>query len=70
MLFAFLLLGLRAMAEQQPNFLFILADDLGAGDLACYGNPWFETPHLDRLAGEGMRFSQAYAPAPICSRIR
>lgn len=54
----------------QPNIVFILADDLGWRDLGCYGSPWHETPHLDRLAREGMRFTDAYAPAPICSASR
>jgi uncharacterized sulfatase len=50
--------------------VLILADDLGWHDLRCYGNPWHDTPNLDRLAGEGMRFTQGYAPAPICSASR
>ncbi|MCB1077307.1 MAG: sulfatase [Verrucomicrobiae bacterium] len=57
-------------AEPRPNVLFILADDLGWHDLGCYGNPVFETPNLDRLASEGLRFTNAYAPAPICSASR
>ncbi|MFM1768957.1 MAG: hypothetical protein RJA22_1486 [Verrucomicrobiota bacterium] len=54
----------------RPNVVFILADDLGWRDLGCYGHPYHETPHLDRLAREGMRFTQAYAAAPICSASR
>lgn len=57
-------------AVSSPNILFILADDLGWSDPGCYGNQYFETPHLDRLASEGLRFTQAYAPAPICSASR
>lgn len=53
-----------------PNILLILADDLGWSDLGCYGNELFETPHLDRFAAEGTRFTQAYAAAPICSASR
>lgn len=53
-----------------PNFVFILADDLAWSDLACYGHPYHETPNIDRLAEQGMRFTQAYAPAPICSASR
>ena len=53
-----------------PNIVFILADDLSWSDLACYGHPYHETPNLDRLASTGMRFTQAYAPAPICSASR
>lgn len=57
-------------ATEQPNILFILADDLGWSDLGCYGNEIFETPNLDKLAADGIRFTQAYSPAPICSASR
>lgn len=57
-------------ADERPNILFILADDLAWADLGCYGHPWHETPHLDRLASQGMRFTDGYAPAPICSASR
>ncbi|MEX2581072.1 MAG: sulfatase-like hydrolase/transferase [Verrucomicrobiales bacterium] len=53
-----------------PNLLFILADDLGYGDLGCYGAPDIDTPHLDRLASEGVRFTDCYANAPVCSPTR
>jgi len=53
----------------KPNFLFILVDDLGWADLGCYGNTFIETPIIDRLASEGMRFTDAYA-APVCSPTR
>lgn len=46
---------------QQPNILFILCDDMGYGDLACYGQPYIHTPNIDQMAREGMRFTQAYA---------
>jgi len=60
-----------ATAENPPpNIILILVDDLGWSDLECYGDPFFETPHLDQLAQEGMRFTNAYAPAPICSASR
>ncbi len=59
-----------AGAQERPNILFILADDLGWSDLGCYGHDFFETPHLDRLASEGIRFTEAYAAAPICSASR
>ena len=55
---------------QRPNFVLILADDLGWRDLACYGNPFFSTPNIDRLAAEGARFTQAYAASPVCSPTR
>ncbi len=53
-----------------PNVLFILADDLGWRDLGCYGSTFYETPHLDRLARAGMRFTDAYASCPVCSPTR
>ncbi|MEC3878990.1 sulfatase [Parapedobacter sp. 10938] len=56
--------------SDRPNVLFILVDDLGWADLACYGNPVHETPHIDRLAASGMTFTNAYASAPICSASR
>jgi len=56
--------------SRKPNIVFILVDDLGYSDLGCYGHPWHETPHLDTLAREGMTFTNAYAPAPICSASR
>ncbi|MDF1823952.1 MAG: sulfatase [Verrucomicrobiales bacterium] len=57
-------------SEEEPNILFILADDLGWADPGCYNHPLFETPNLDQLAADGMRFTQAYAAAPICSASR
>jgi len=59
-------------ADTKPrmNLVFILADDLGWRDLGCYGSTFYETPHLDRLAGRGMRFTQAYAANPLCSPTR
>jgi arylsulfatase A len=57
-------------AGERPNLLFVLADDLGWRDLRCYGSPWHDTPHLDRLAREGTRFTNGYAAAPICSASR
>jgi arylsulfatase A-like enzyme len=57
-------------AQGRPNVVFILADDLGYGDLSCYGRPDYETPVLDRLAGQGMKFTSAYAAAPVCTPTR
>src|SRR3546814_1500834 len=62
--------GTHAVDGDRPNILIILADDLGWGDLGCYGNDQVVTPHLDRLAREGMRFTQEYAPALLCSPSR
>ena len=57
-------------APQRPNFLFILVDDLGWADLGCYGNQFNETPNIDQLAGDGMRFTDAYAACCVCSPTR
>ncbi|HEX8187969.1 MAG TPA: sulfatase-like hydrolase/transferase [Pyrinomonadaceae bacterium] len=54
----------------RPNVLYIMADDLGWGDLSCYGRPDYRTPNLDRLASEGVRFTQGYAAAPVCTPTR
>jgi arylsulfatase A-like enzyme len=54
----------------QPNFVFILIDDLGWRDLTCYGSTFYETPNLDRLAREGLHFTDAYASCPVCSPTR
>ncbi len=59
-----------AASTRKPSIIFILADDLGWAELGCYGNRFNETPHLDRLAGRGMRFTSAYAAAPVCSPYR
>ena len=67
--FAFGLIA-SARAAEQLNIVFILADDLAWSDLGSYGHPWHDTPHLDALAQQGMRFTHGYAPAPICSASR
>lgn len=54
----------------KPNIIFILADDLGYGDLSCYGQTHFSTPNIDRLAAEGMRFMQYYAGSTVCAPSR
>ena len=56
--------------RRPPNIVFILADDLGWGDLGCYGQRWIRTPHLDRLAREGTRFTDAYAGCTVCAPSR
>lgn len=56
--------------QDQPNVIFIMADDLGYGDLGCYGQEKIRTPHIDRLAEEGMLFTQAYAGASVCAPSR
>jgi arylsulfatase A len=59
-----------ARATDRPNFVVFLADDLGYGDLASYGNPIIETPHLDRLASQGMRFTDFHSAGTVCSPSR
>ena len=61
--------GPLVAAEPQPNVVLILADDLGWADLGCYGNTFNETPHIDALAKQGVRFTQFYA-GPVCSPTR
>jgi arylsulfatase A-like enzyme len=73
-----LLAGLAAMARpvaaqpvaERPNIIYIYADDLGFGELGCYGQRLIRTPHLDRMAREGMRFTQHYSGAPVCAPSR
>ena len=57
-------------AADKPNIIFILADDLGYGDLGCYGQKKIQTPYLDRMAAEGMRFTQFYAGSTVCAPSR
>src|SRR6187399_2988389 len=74
MLRAFLLLCAFALAatgaERKPNIIFILADDLGYGELGCFGQKLIATPNLDRMAAEGMKFSRFYAGSPVCAPSR
>ena len=56
--------------ETKPNIVFIFADDWGWGDLGCHGHPWLKTPHIDRLAGEGVTFANAFAPMAYCTPSR
>ena len=62
--------GKPKATPEHPNIIFILADDMGYGDLACYGNKYIQTPNIDRLAATGTRFSQAYAGSGISSPSR
>jgi arylsulfatase A len=64
------LASLGAADPSKPNIVVIVADDLGYGDLGCFGHPRIKTPSLDRLAGEGVRFTTFYSGAPICSPSR
>ena len=62
--------ALSADIRRVPNIVLILADDLGYGDLGCYGHPVAKTPHIDQLARQGVRFTQHYANGPECSPTR
>ena len=57
-------------SPRRPNIVYILADDLGYGELGSYGQEFIRTPHLDRLAAEGMRFTQHYSGSPVCAPSR
>jgi arylsulfatase A-like enzyme len=59
-----------AEKSRPPNVVFILADDLGYGDLGCYGQKQIQTPNIDRMAAEGMRFTQFYAGSTVCAPSR
>lgn len=59
-----------AAEPSRPNLIWIMADDLGYGDLGCYGQKVIRTPHLDRMAREGIRFTQFYAGATVCAPSR
>src|SRR4029079_8211041 len=59
-----------AATSGKPNFLYIMADDLGFADLSCYGRKEYRTPVLDRFATQGMKFMQAYANSAVCTATR
>ncbi|MDB5348354.1 MAG: N-acetylgalactosamine-6-sulfatase [Schlesneria sp.] len=63
-------INLHAAESDKTNFIVILCDDLGYGDLGCFGHPKIKTPHLDKLASDGMRLTDCYAGAPVCSPSR
>lgn len=63
-------LSLHAQQSDKPNIIFILCDDMGYGDLACYGQKYINTPNIDRMASEGMLFTQAYAGSPVSAPSR
>lgn len=62
--------GPGPLEDRRYNIIFILADDLGCPQLGCYGSDYYQTPNIDRLAGGGMRFTQAYSAAAVCSPTR
>src|SRR3954470_3217167 len=65
-----LLFAVFAASAKSPNIIIILDDDLGFGDLGCYGHPSINTPNLDRMAAEGLRFTEYYAPHNFCTPSR
>ena len=67
---ACLFLAGTATADDRPSIVVILCDDLGYGDLQCYGHPHIKTPNLNRLAAGGIRFTDFYSAAPVCSPSR
>ena len=67
---ALTLAGVSASAEQRPNVIFIVVDDLGYGELGCYGGKEIPTPHIDSLAAGGARFTSGYVTAPFCAASR
>src|SRR6266850_8059822 len=60
----------KEVSPARPNIVFILTDDMGFSDLGCYGGKFAPTPNIDRMAREGIRFTQYYAASPICSPSR
>ncbi len=62
--------GVTQAAEEKPNIIFFLVDDLGQRDIGCYGSEFHETPSIDQLAKEGMLFTNAYATCHVCSPSR
>ena len=62
--------GVLGSSRNKPNIIFVLADDLGYGDLGCYGQTQIQTPHIDKLAAQGMRFTDHYAGSTVCAPSR
>jgi len=69
-LLTILLTSILQAQQQRPNIIYIMADDLGYADLSCYGRKDYTTPHLDKLASQGLKFMNAYAAAPVCTPTR
>src|SRR6187200_3165763 len=70
LLFSFYLLLISGSRSQHPNIIYIMTDDMGYGDLSCYGRKDYQTPNLDKLCSQGIKFMNAYASAPVCTPTR
>ena len=70
LVFATMCLAVSVQATEHPNVIYILADDLGYGDLSCYGQTHFETPNIDALAKQGMKFTRHYSGSTVCAPSR
>ena len=68
--FSFLILSLCFALQAKPNLIFIMADDLGYGDLGCFGQKLIKTPRLDQMAKEGMKFTRFYSGSTVCAPSR
>ena len=68
--FIFFSQTLAAQKDGRPNIIYIMADDLGYADLSCYGRKDYQTPNLDKLCAQGVKFMNAYAAAPVCTPTR
>ena len=62
--------GSARAATRKPNLILLLADDLGWTGLGCFGSKYYETPNIDRLCAEGIKFTDGYADAPVCAPTR
>ena len=69
-LLSFVLCTLAAAAGERPNIIFIMADDQGYADVGCYGSEHIRTPHIDRMAREGVRFTNCYSGSAVCAPTR
>ena len=67
---SFLILPFLVVADTKPNIVLIYVDDLGYGDLGCYGSERNDTPYVDQLAADGMRFTSYYSASPVCTSSR
>lgn len=66
----FLLLSQFCLAQKKPNIIFIMVDDMGYADLGCYGSKINKTPNIDQMAKDGVKLTQAYSAAPVCTPSR